>query len=166
MNKMCENKNKTNVFGWKEWISFFPLFIIYIVLGFYVLFLTNPLLAYGYAIYIFLFFHVGVLYYFCTKCPHYGQKCDYIYAGLLAKKLFKKREGNCSFFEKTYPVITTVLLFIFPILFALDKPLYLIVFVGMFILIFGIVKPYIVCAKCRYSDCIAKSISNKMRRIL
>ena len=163
MNKMCEKKNKTDIFTWKEWLLFLPLFIIYIVLGFHVLFIANPLLAYCYVIYIVLFFHIGVFYFFCTKCPHYGQRCSYIYGGLLVKRLFKKREGNCSFFEKIYPVIAMVILLVFPILFVLDKLQYLIAFLGMFILMFGIIKPYIVCAKCKYSNCLAKSISNKVK---
>ena len=59
MKKMCEKKDNTDIFTWKEWLLFLPLFIIYIVLGSYVLFIANPLLAYCYVIYIILFFHIG-----------------------------------------------------------------------------------------------------------
>jgi len=54
----------------------------------------------------------------------------------------------------------------FPILFVLDKSLYLMIFIGIFILMFVVVKPYIVCATCKNANCIAKPISDKMRRIL
>jgi|GEM_PF-6863836 len=161
---LCENKDKPNIFGWKEWLSFLPFFIFYVVLGFYVIFLINPLLAYCYVVYLVFFYTVGTFYFFCTKCPHYGQRCSYIFAGVLAKRLFKKRDGGCSRFEKIYPAIILILLLISPVLSVLDKPLYLIVFLGIIILMFGIVKPYIVCATCENSNCIAKSISDRVKK--
>jgi len=158
-----ESKKIKKSFGWKEWLTFLPLLISYLVLGFYVIFLTNPLLAYCYIIYI-VFFYIGVTsYLFCTKCPHYGERCSYIFAGVLAKRLFKKREGKCSQFERTYPAVALILLLAFPILFVLDKSLYLMIFIGIFILMFVVVKPYIVCATCKNVNCIAKPISNRLR---
>lgn len=159
---MFENKT-IKKFGWKEWLSFLPLLTVYVVFGFYVIFLANPLLAYCYIAYI-VFFYIGMTsYLFCTKCPHCGERCSYIFVGVLAKRLFKKREGDCSRFERTYPVVALILLLAFPILFVLDKSLYLIIFIGIFISMFGVVKPYIVCATCKNTNCIAKSISNKLR---
>jgi len=156
-------RKNENVFGWKEWLSFLPLLVVYVVLGSYLIFLANPLLGYGYIAFI-VFFYVGITsYLFCTKCPHYGQRCSYIFAGVLAKRLFKKREGDCSRLEKTYPAIALTLLLGSPIPFALDKPVYLIAFLSIFILMFGIVKPFIVCYRCEYSSCVAKSISNKVK---
>jgi hypothetical protein len=63
------NKAETNaaIFGWKEWLSFLPLFITYIILGFYAIFRSNPLLAFGYLAYILVFYIVGTVLYLLHK---------------------------------------------------------------------------------------------------
>jgi hypothetical protein len=76
MQELNKTEPKAPVFGGKEWLSFLPLFITYIVLGFYAIFRSNPLLAFGYLAYILVFYVVGTSYVFCTKCPHYGQRCS------------------------------------------------------------------------------------------
>ncbi len=160
---MIENKNRIKSFSLKEWLSFLPLFIGYVAFGFYVIFLKSPLLAYFYIVYI-VCFYIGITsYLFCTKCPHYGEKCPYIFVGLLSKKLFNKKESGCSRFEKLYPAVSLIVLIVFPMLFVLNNLFYLSIFLSLFVLMFGIVKPYIVCPTCKNVNCIAKSISNKLK---
>ena len=164
MQELNKTETKATIFGWKEWLSFLPLFITYIILGFYAIFRSNPLLAFGYLAYILAFYIVGTSWIFCTKCPHYGQRCPYIFAGLLAKRLFKQRCGKCSLIERTYPVVVLMLLFIIPMLFVLDNVFYLLALLVLIVVMFGIVKPFIVCATCQYSHCFGKALSNKLKK--
>jgi len=125
---------------------------------------SNPLIAFGYLAYVVVFYVVGTSYIFCAKCPHYGQRCSYIFAGLLAKRLFKQRYGKCSSFERTYPVVVLLSLFMIPLLFVLDNLFYLLALLVLIVVMLGIVKPFIVCATCQYSHCFGKALSNKLKK--
>lgn len=150
-------------FGCREWFSFLPLFSIYVILGLYVLFTTSVLAGYFYLGYV-IFVYMGmIMLVFCTKCPHYGQRCSYIFAGHLAQKLFTQREGDYKFWERVFPVIAFVILLAFPLLFVLNRPLYLLSF-GVIIILIAFVKPFIVCAACENTDCWGKTISQAVRR--
>lgn len=122
-------------FGCKEWFSFLPPFTAYVILGFYVLFTTNILAGYFYLLYVIFIYTGMIMGFFCTKCPHYGQPCSYIFAGPLAKKLFTRREGECTPLERAFPVVAFIILLAFPIFFVLNRPVYLIALVGIIILI-------------------------------
>lgn len=150
-------------FGCREWLSFLPLFSAYVILGSYFLFIFNSLSGYIYLAY-FIFIYTGAtMWIFCTKCPHYGQCCSYIFAGLLAQKLFSRKEGEFKFLEKAFPVVAFIVLLAFPLLFALDRPAYLLSFLGIIISI-AVVKPFIICATCRNTDCLGKKISLRIKK--
>ncbi|MFO7966927.1 MAG: hypothetical protein R6U44_04945 [Archaeoglobaceae archaeon] len=150
-------------FGCRDWFTFLPLFSAYVVLGLYVLFTTNILAAYFYVAYI-LFTYIGLIMgVFCTKCPHYGQRCSYVIAGLLAKKMFAKKEGDCTPLEKALPVVAFIILLAFPLFFALNRPLYLLAFLGIIILLV-FVKPFIMCATCKNTSCLGKNISHRIKK--
>lgn len=57
-----------------------------------------------------------------------------------------------------------MLLFIIPMLFVLDNVFYLLALLVFIVVIFGIVKPFIVCATCQYSHCFGKALSNKLKK--
>lgn len=150
-------------FGCKEWFSFLPLFSAYVILGLYVLFTTNILAGYFYLAYVILIYIGTIMWVFCTRCPHYGQRCSYIFAGPLAEKLFTKREGEYTFSERVFPVAAFVVLLVFPILFVLNRPIYLLSFLGIIVLL-AIVKPFIVCAACKNTGCMGKTISHRVKK--
>lgn len=150
-------------FGYKEWFTFLPLFSAYVLLGLYVIFTTNALAGYFYLAYV-IFIYIGMMnWVFCTKCPHYGQRCSYIFGGLLASKLFTKKEKECAFSERVFPLIAFIVLLIIPIMFVLDRPVYLLSFL-VIITSIAIVKPFIVCAACKNTNCLGKTISRGVKR--
>ncbi len=150
-------------FGYKDWFTFLPLFSAYVLLGLYVLFATNVLAGYFYVAYIIFIYTGATMAVFCTKCPHYGEKCSYIFAGPLNKKLFTKKEGEYTSIEKAFPVMAFIILLAFPLLFVLDRPIYLLSFGGLVIFI-GIVKPFIICAACKNTNCLGKDISLRIKK--
>jgi uncharacterized membrane protein len=83
---------------------------------------------------------------------------------VMAKRLFKKREGPYSRLERLYPAIVLLLLFLVPLLFTLDNPFFLLTFLTLIFAMFGIVKPFIVCATCKQTYCFGKALSNKLKR--
>jgi hypothetical protein len=57
-----------------------------------------------------------------------------------------------------------MLLFIIPVLFVLDNVFYLLTLLVLIVVMFGILKPFIVCATCQYSHCFGKALSNKLKK--
>lgn len=150
-------------FGCKEWLTFLPIFSAYIILALYVLFTTNVLAGYFYLGYL-IFIYMGMnLWIFCTRCPHYGQSCSYILAGLLTEKLLAKKEQKCTLLERAFPVAAFIVLLVFPLIFVLGRPIYLLSFLGLIVLL-AIVKPFILCAACKNTNCPGKTISQRIKK--
>jgi hypothetical protein len=100
-----------------------------------------------------------VLYYFCTRCPHYTQEGRWLrclfFWGL--PKFFKPRPGPLRAVDKIVALAAPLLLFAFPLPWLAEDPGLLAIYL-LSLAVFGATVRRNECGRCRFYDCPANKV--------